>query len=95
MQNHTYQTFVPLTAACDKRHYFMCISSLKRGSRQTDLHQNKMQRLARMKRELQMLQQSPPHGISCWAKVDNIEQLEARKLIINDGAIVLGEPCIW
>ena len=39
-----------------------------------DLHQNKMQRLARMKRELQMLQQSLPHGISCWAKVDNIEQ---------------------
>ena len=74
----------------------LCVFRHQNGeAAKSDLHQNKMQRLARMKRELQMLQQSPPHGISCWAKVDNIEQLEARKLIISDGTIVLGEPCIW
>ena len=32
-----------------------------------------------MKRELQQLEQSPPHGVSCWMKNDSIEQLEARK----------------
>ncbi|KAK2181932.1 hypothetical protein NP493_376g03021 [Ridgeia piscesae] len=37
-----------------------------------------MQRTARMKRELQQLEQSPPHGVSCWMKNDSIEQLEAQ-----------------
>ncbi|KAI0241100.1 Ubiquitin-conjugating enzyme E2 T [Lamellibrachia satsuma] len=37
-----------------------------------------MQRTARMKRELQQLEQSPPHGVSCWMKNYNIEQLEAQ-----------------
>ena len=62
----------------------LCVFRHQNGeAAKSDLHQNKMQRLARMKRELEMLQKSPPHGISCWAKVDNIEQLEARKLIID------------
>ncbi|KAK3103490.1 hypothetical protein FSP39_019593 [Pinctada imbricata] len=37
-----------------------------------------MQRSARMKKEIQMLQQSPPHGISCWCKDDKIDHLEAQ-----------------
>ena len=38
----------------------------------------KMQRAGRMKRELQILQTNPPHGISCWPKNDSVDQLEAR-----------------
>ncbi|XP_033752814.1 ubiquitin-conjugating enzyme E2 T-like [Pecten maximus] len=39
-----------------------------------------MQRLSRMKKEIQMLSQSPPHGISCWPKDDKIDELEAQIL---------------
>ncbi|KAK3591859.1 hypothetical protein CHS0354_005060 [Potamilus streckersoni] len=42
-----------------------------------------MQKLARMKRELQLLTQSPPHGISCWAKEDQLDKLEAQILGIE------------
>jgi len=37
-----------------------------------------MQRAARMKREMAMFETSPPHGISCWMKDENFEELEAR-----------------
>ncbi|XP_076450573.1 ubiquitin-conjugating enzyme E2 T-like [Babylonia areolata] len=37
-----------------------------------------MQRLSRVKRELQMLQESPPPGISCYPVADNISQFEAK-----------------
>ncbi|XP_071500364.1 ubiquitin-conjugating enzyme E2 T-like [Diadema antillarum] len=37
-----------------------------------------MQRVSRMKRELAMLEKEPPPGISCWAKADNVTQLEAQ-----------------
>lgn len=37
-----------------------------------------MQRAARMKRELEMLVNRPPHGISCWSKGDSIEMLQGR-----------------
>lgn len=40
----------------------------------------KMQRNLRMKKELQMFVQSPPHGVSCWTNdEDNMTQLTARK----------------
>ncbi|XP_021348128.1 ubiquitin-conjugating enzyme E2 T-like isoform X1 [Mizuhopecten yessoensis] len=39
-----------------------------------------MQRASRMKKEIQMLSESPPHGISCWPKDDKIDQLEAQIL---------------
>ena len=47
-----------------------------------------MQRTARMKRELQQLEQSPPHGVSCWMKNDSIEQLEARKESLSVSQLV-------
>ncbi|XP_052834028.1 ubiquitin-conjugating enzyme E2 T [Octopus bimaculoides] len=37
-----------------------------------------MHRHTRMKKELQMLKDSPPPGIACWPKGDSIESLEAR-----------------
>ncbi|XP_013397017.1 ubiquitin-conjugating enzyme E2 T [Lingula anatina] len=37
-----------------------------------------MHRAARMKRELQMLQDSPPYGISCWSVENSIDHLEAQ-----------------
>ncbi|KAK6190291.1 hypothetical protein SNE40_002196 [Patella caerulea] len=37
-----------------------------------------MQRAARMKRELKMLSENPPFGISCWPKEDKIDLLEAQ-----------------
>ena len=37
-----------------------------------------MHRTARMKRELELFTQSPPHGISCWSKQDSLYQLEAQ-----------------
>ncbi|XP_002733330.1 ubiquitin-conjugating enzyme E2 T-like [Saccoglossus kowalevskii] len=37
-----------------------------------------MQRATRMKREVQLLEQEPPHGISCWLKKDKIDELEAQ-----------------
>ncbi|XP_046338739.1 ubiquitin-conjugating enzyme E2 T-like [Haliotis cracherodii] len=37
-----------------------------------------MQRNVRMKREIQMMSESPPHGISCWPKDDKIDHLEAQ-----------------
>lgn len=36
-----------------------------------------MQRTARMKKELQMLTESPPFGISCWQSGDSLDRLEA------------------
>ncbi|KAL3842404.1 hypothetical protein ACJMK2_020439 [Sinanodonta woodiana] len=42
-----------------------------------------MQKSVRMKRELQLLTQSPPHGISCWAKEDQLDKLEAQILGIE------------
>ncbi|XP_072044997.1 ubiquitin-conjugating enzyme E2 T-like isoform X2 [Amphiura filiformis] len=41
---------------------------------------SKMQRSARMKRELEMLEKDPPPHISCWAKDDKIDHLEAQIL---------------
>ena len=38
-----------------------------------------MQRTARMKKEIQMLTESPPFGISCWPTGDNIDRLEASR----------------
>lgn len=38
-----------------------------------------MQRAARMKKELQIIETSPPHGISCWAKDDDVSHLEASR----------------
>lgn len=43
-----------------------------------------MQRSARMKKELQMFEASPPPGISCWLKDDKIHELEA-KIIGSQG----------
>ena len=42
-----------------------------------------MQRNARMKKELKMLAEDPPHGVSCWA-VDHeqVEHLEASKMAL-------------
>ena len=40
-----------------------------------------MQRAARMKKELKILTETPPHGISCWLKDDTLNTLEARKLL--------------
>uniref|UniRef100_A0A8C4X7L7 Ubiquitin-conjugating enzyme E2 T n=1 Tax=Erpetoichthys calabaricus TaxID=27687 RepID=A0A8C4X7L7_ERPCA len=37
-----------------------------------------MQRMLRLKRELQMLSCEPPPGISCWQNEDKIDQLEAQ-----------------
>ncbi|XP_014663782.1 PREDICTED: ubiquitin-conjugating enzyme E2 T-like [Priapulus caudatus] len=37
-----------------------------------------MQRAARMKRELEMFVNRPPHGISCWPIGDSLETLEAQ-----------------
>ena len=31
----------------------------------------------RMKKEMEMLTKSPPHGISCWVKNDSWDRLEA------------------
>ncbi|KAH3885566.1 ubiquitin-conjugating enzyme E2 T-like [Dreissena polymorpha] len=39
-----------------------------------------MQRSVRMKKEVQMLTESPPHGISCWIKDDTLFNLEAQIL---------------
>lgn len=41
-----------------------------------------MQRSARMKKEIKMLTETPPHGISCWPKDDTLNALEARELHI-------------
>ncbi|XP_077978958.1 ubiquitin-conjugating enzyme E2 T-like [Glandiceps talaboti] len=39
-----------------------------------------MQRATRMKREIQLLEREPPHGVSCWMKKDRIDELEAQIL---------------
>lgn len=39
-----------------------------------------MQREARMKREIQLLEIDPPPGISCWMVDDRIEHLQASQL---------------
>lgn len=38
-----------------------------------------MQREARMKRELRLLETDPPPGISCWMVDDQIDHLQASK----------------
>jgi hypothetical protein len=45
--------------------------------------QVKMQRSARMKKEIQMLSESPPFGISCWPTGDSIDRLEASLYIFH------------
>jgi len=37
------------------------------------------QKTVRLQRELALFTDSPPHGISCWSKEDNLQHLEARK----------------
>lgn len=39
-----------------------------------------MQRLARLKREVEMLRDSPPHGITCYPVEENITKFEASTL---------------
>ncbi|XP_061183087.1 ubiquitin-conjugating enzyme E2 T-like [Saccostrea echinata] len=39
-----------------------------------------MQRILRMKKELEMFSQSPPHGVSCWSNDEDITQLSAQVL---------------
>ena len=36
-----------------------------------------MQKLGRMKKELKILSSSPPHGVTCWPKDDDLNQWEA------------------
>ncbi|KAK7099568.1 hypothetical protein V1264_003692 [Littorina saxatilis] len=48
-----------------------------------------MQRLPRVKKELQMLLESPPHGISCYPVSDNITQFEA-KILGGEGTPYFG-----
>ena len=38
-----------------------------------------MQRTTRMKKELEMLEKDPPHGISCWPVEDQLDHLAARE----------------
>ncbi|KAJ0064253.1 hypothetical protein NL108_001574, partial [Boleophthalmus pectinirostris] len=38
----------------------------------------KMQRISRLKRELQMLSTEPPPGITCWQTEDNVNELRAQ-----------------
>lgn len=40
-----------------------------------------MQRDPRMKRELKLLAEDPPHGVSCWAVDDKLDHLEASKFM--------------
>ena len=42
-----------------------------------------MQKTLRLKRELLMLTQNPPFGITCWQEHDSIDQLKASKCVIN------------
>ncbi|KAK7486702.1 hypothetical protein BaRGS_00022103 [Batillaria attramentaria] len=48
-----------------------------------------MQRIARVKKELQMLTESPPHGISCYPVSDDITHFEA-KILGGDGTPYAG-----
>lgn len=48
-----------------------------------------MQRIARVKKELQMLTESPPHGISCYPVSDDITRFEA-KILGGDGTPYAG-----
>lgn len=43
------------------------------------MNNNSVRLVSRMKRELQMLEQDPPHGIQAWPKEDSLTTLEARK----------------
>ncbi|XP_041367791.1 ubiquitin-conjugating enzyme E2 T-like [Gigantopelta aegis] len=43
-----------------------------------------MQRVTRLKKEIEMFSHSPPYGISCWVKEDMVNQLEAQ-IIGGDG----------
>ncbi|XP_031549467.1 ubiquitin-conjugating enzyme E2 T-like [Actinia tenebrosa] len=42
-----------------------------------------MQRNSRMKRELKLLAEDPPHGVSCWAVGDELHHLEAKIIGAN------------
>ncbi|KAL5006785.1 hypothetical protein ScPMuIL_015591 [Solemya velum] len=44
-----------------------------------------MQRSVRMKKEIQMLSQSPPHGISCWPEGNSLDRLEAQ-IVVGSGS---------
>ena len=46
----------------------------------TTLTARTMQRVARMKRELVMLEKDPPPRVTCWAENDKIDHLQARKI---------------
>lgn len=48
-------------------------------NRSTDECGITMQRNTRMKREIQLLTQSPPPGVSCWTKNEKLDFLEARR----------------
>ena len=37
-----------------------------------------MQRLGRLKKELEMLNKDPPHGVSCWPVSDRLDHWEAK-----------------
>lgn len=39
-----------------------------------------MQRVSRLKRELEMLSTEPPPGITCWQTEEQMDKLHARKL---------------
>ena len=43
-----------------------------------------MQRASRMKKELERLQNDPPHGVSCWPKEGRLDCLEAKLLGSKD-----------
>lgn len=40
-----------------------------------------MQRILRLKRELQLLSKNPPHGISCWQEDESVGLLKASKFV--------------
>ncbi|KXJ15384.1 Ubiquitin-conjugating enzyme E2 T [Exaiptasia diaphana] len=48
-----------------------------------------MQRDARMRKEIQMLAEDPPHGVSCWAVDDQIDHLEA---ILSTILLLMDKP---
>lgn len=39
-----------------------------------------MQRVSRLKRELQLLSAEPPPGVSCWQMEGRLDELQARQL---------------
>lgn len=45
--------------------------------------------VARMQRELEILEKDPPPGISCWPKGDSITELEAGNKILFKKIMIL------